>query len=219
MHGFLSSSRGFTAEYAHALLSAHGLSEFDVDYLNGHTDNMQLPPGKDTRNQEAFTKIVVERDREVLEVFGPSLQFLVAPQPSNEAPCVVKGTIPPGVSVPIHRHAGVEAFFVISGEIEALSEAGGNAHWITAGPGDFIEIPSEAKHGFRNRSQLPVVQLITLTSKLGRFFQEVGRSINQGATVSPPLPDEIQRFLRIAERYGYWVATPEENALAGISLF
>lgn len=219
VHGFLSSFRGFTAEYAHALLSAHGLSEFDVDYLNGHTDNMQLPPGKDTRNQEAFTKIVVERDREVLEVFGPSLQFLVAPQPSNEAPCVVKGTIPPGVSVPIHRHAGVEAFFVISGEIEALSEAGGNAHWITAGPGDFIEIPSEAKHGFRNRSQLPVVQLITLTSKLGRFFQEVGRSINQGATVSPPLPDEIQRFLRIAERYGYWVATPEENALAGISLF
>ena len=99
-----------------------------------------------------------------------------------------------------------------------LSEEGGNAHWITAGPGDFIEVPSRAKHGFRNRSPHPVIQLITMTSKLGRFFQEVGRPINQGATVSPPLPDEMQRFLRTAERYGYWLATPEENALVGISL-
>src|SRR5260370_23800582 len=56
---------------------------------------------------EPFTNIVVERDREALEVFGPSVQFLVAPQPSDEAPCVMRGTIPPGVSVPIHSHAGI----------------------------------------------------------------------------------------------------------------
>jgi quercetin dioxygenase-like cupin family protein len=184
-----------------------------------HLQNVQLPLGMDIRNQEMFTNIVVERDREVLEVFGPSLQFMVAPQSSDEAPCVMKGTIPAGVSVPIHSHAGVEAFFVIAGDIEVLSEAGGNAYWITAGPGDFIEIPSQAKHGFRNRSQQPVVQLITMTSKLGRFFQEVGRSINPGETVSPPLPDEMQHFLKTAERYGYWLATPEENALVGISFF
>jgi len=41
---------------------------------------------------EPFTNIVVERDREALEVFGPSVQFLVAPQPSDEAPCVMRGT-------------------------------------------------------------------------------------------------------------------------------
>jgi len=166
-----------------------------------------------------FTNIVVERDQEVLEVLGPSVQFLVSPQSSDEAPCVMKGTIPPGVSVPIHSHAGLEAFFVLAGNVEVLSEEGGNAHWIKAGPGDFIEVPSKAKHGFRNRSAYPVVQLITTTSKLGRFFQEVGRSLDQGSTVSPPVPDEIQRFLKTAERYGYWVATPEENALVGISLF
>ena len=27
-----------------------------------------------------------------------------------------------------------------------------------------------------------------------------------------PSPDEIQRFVKTAERYGYWLATPEENA-------
>jgi mannose-6-phosphate isomerase-like protein (cupin superfamily) len=171
------------------------------------------------QNQKPFTNIVFDRDRELLEVFGPSLQFLVPPQSIDEAPCVMKGTIPPGVSVPIHRHGGIEAFYVLSGEIEVLSEDGGNAQWIKAGLGDFIEVPSNAKHGFRNRSQRPVVQLITTTSKLGRFFQEIGRSITQGANLSSRLPKDIQQFLITAERYGFWLATPEENALFGISLF
>ena len=31
----------------------------------------------------------------------------------------------------------------------------------------------------------------------------------------PPVPDE--RFLATAERYGYWNATPEENAEVGLA--
>ena len=165
------------------------------------------------------THLVIESDCETLDVFGPSVQFLVAPQGSDEALCVIKGTIPPGGSVPIHSHQAIEVFYVLSGNVEVLSEKDGNTHWIAAGPGDFIEVPSGAKHGFRNRSQHPVVQLITTTSKLGRFFQEIGRSIPQGANGNPPSPDQLQHFVRTSERYGYWLATPEENAAAGILLF
>ena len=168
---------------------------------------------------EAFTHIVVERDREALDLFGPSVQFLVAPQPSDEAPCVIKGTIPPGLSVPIHRHPNVEASLVLSGNVEVLSDEDGEAHWITAGPGDFIEVPSNAKHGFRNRSQHPVVQLIIISSKLGRFFEEIGRPISRSITLSPPSPAELQRVVQAGQRYGYWFATPEENASAGVSSF
>jgi quercetin dioxygenase-like cupin family protein len=168
---------------------------------------------------KAFTNRVVERDCEALEVLGPTIQFLIGPQSGDETPCVMKGTIPPGVCVPMHSHPGIEAFYVLSGGVEVLTEEGGKAHWITAGPGDFIEVPSEAKHGFRNRSKDPAVQLITTTSRLGRFFQEVGRSLTRGEKVSPPSPNEIQCFLKTAERYGYWLATPEENAAVGISLF
>jgi hypothetical protein len=82
----------------------------------------------------------------VFEVFGPTLQFLVLPNSSDDAPCVLKGTIPPGVSVPIHSHGGMEAFFVLSGEIEVLSEKGGDFHWMKARPGDFIEVSSGVKH-------------------------------------------------------------------------
>ena len=100
-----------------------------------------------------------------------------------------------------------------------LSDEGGESHWIAAGPADFIEIPSNAKHGFRNLSQDPVVQLITINSELGRLFLEIGRPIARGATLSAPAPDELRRIVKTCERYGYWVATPEENASAGIPLF
>jgi quercetin dioxygenase-like cupin family protein len=165
------------------------------------------------------THLVTEADCETLDVLGPSVQFLLGPQGSDEAPCIIKGTIPSGGSVPIHRHPDIEAFYVLSGKVEVLTEKEGKTHWIAAGPGDFIEVPSGAKHGFRNRWQHPVVQLITTTSKLGRFFQEIGRSISQGANGNPFSPDQLQHFLQISERYGYWLATPEENTAAGISVF
>ena len=168
---------------------------------------------------EPATRLIIESDCETLDVLGPSVQFLAAPQANDEAPCVIKGTIPPGVSVPIHRHPAIESFYVLSGNVEVLSEKDGKSHWIAAGPGDFIEVPSGAKHGFRNRSQHPVVQLITTTSKLGRFFQEIGRPIPEGSNGNPPSLERVQELVRLGERYGYWLATPEENAAAGISLF
>jgi quercetin dioxygenase-like cupin family protein len=167
---------------------------------------------------EPSTRLVAESDYEALDVLGPSVQFLVAPQGNDEAPCVIKGTIPPGGVVPIHRHPAIEAFYIVSGNVEVLSEKDGKTQWIVAGPGDFIEIPSGAKHGFRNRSHHPVVQLITTTSKLGRFFQEIGEPISQGAKGNPPSPERLQQLIRTSERYGYWLASPEENAAAGISL-
>ena len=34
----------------------------------------------------------------------------------------------------------------------------------------------------------------------------------------PVSPEELTRFLRVATAYGYWNATPEENAAVGIRL-
>jgi quercetin dioxygenase-like cupin family protein len=181
------------------------------------TEKQQVTPK--LNKAKPSTHLIIESDCEILDVFGPSVQFLVAPQASDEAPCVIKGTIPPGGSVPIHSHQAMEGFYVLSGHVEVLSEKHEKTNWILAGPGDFIEVPGGAKHGFRNTSQHPVVQLITTTSKLGRFFQEIGRPIPRAGSLNPPSPDQLQHFASISERYGYWLATPEENAAAGISLF
>ena len=99
----------------------------------------------------SFARVVRERDCSVFQVLGASVEFLLGPQQGDEAPCVLKGTIPSGVSVPMHSHDSVEIFFVLSGNIDVLVEAGGKMHWVEAGAEDLIEIPSNAKHAFRNR--------------------------------------------------------------------
>jgi hypothetical protein len=67
-------------------------------------------------------------------------------------------------------------------------------------------------------SSEPVIQLITTTPKLGRFFQEVGRRIPSGEHLPAPTPQDIGRFLEVAARYGYWNGSREENAAVGINL-
>jgi len=64
-----------------------------------------------------------------------------------------------------------------------------------------------------------VVQLITTTPRLGRFFQEVGKPVTPGATPPPPSPEDIARFLQVAAKYNYWNGSPAENAAIGITLF
>lgn len=57
------------------------------------------------------------------------------------------------------------------------------------------------------------------TARIGRFFQELGVPVGErGTTAWPPSDEAIARFLAVAERYGYWNATPEENAAVGLHL-
>jgi hypothetical protein len=69
-------------------------------------------------------------------------------------------------------------------------------------------VPGNAKHAWRNASREPAVAIVVSTPRIGRFFREVA---------GPPSDAAIQRFLEVAERYGYWNATPEENAGVGLT--
>jgi len=62
------------------------------------------------------------------------------------------------------------------------------------------------------------VELIVTTPRRGRFFRQAGRPFTTGSPVPPPTTADLERFLRIATEYGYWNATPEENAAVGIDV-
>ncbi|MGH9629214.1 MAG: cupin domain-containing protein [Bryobacteraceae bacterium] len=153
-----------------------------------------------------------------LDLFGPTVEFLTSPEDPDAVYCVMRGTIPAGASVPLHSHADVESFYLLSGTVQVLSQRGEKLEWLDAKQGDFVQVPGGAKHAFRNTSREPVVQLLITTPRLGRFFQEIGRPVTGGAS-TPPAPDELQHFMRVAARYGHWLGSPEENAALGISLF
>lgn len=61
--------------------------------------------------------------------------------------------------------------------------------------------------------------MIVTTGKMGRFFREIGRPIAaRGQRPAPPSAEAIRQFLETARRYGYWMATPEENAAVGLAV-
>jgi hypothetical protein len=59
--------------------------------------------------------------------------------------------------------------------------------------------------------------VLVSTCRMGRFFDEVGRSVASGIPTAPS-EETIRHFLETAARYGYWNAPPEENARSGIAL-
>jgi len=151
-----------------------------------------------------------------VDVFGPTVEFLTSPAEEHNDFCVMRGVIPPGVSVPLHSHPDTEDFIVLSGEVEALRQGSQGYEWVVVKAGDYVHVPSNARHAWRNVGTEPNIALMITTPKLGRFFQEVGRPVT-GAP-QPVSPEELTHFLRVATAYGYWNATPEENAAVGIRL-
>jgi quercetin dioxygenase-like cupin family protein len=149
-----------------------------------------------------------------LDVLGPTVEFLTSPQEAHIDFCVMRGVIPPGVSVPLHSHPETEDFFIISGQAQALRQSTEGYEWIEGKAGDYIHVPSGARHAWRNASSEPLVALIITTTRLGQVFQEVGRPVT--GIPQPVTPEDIAHFATVAAKNGYWNATPEENAALGI---
>ena len=155
---------------------------------------------------------------ERLNILGPTIQFVTGPAEEG-APCIMRGTIPAGVAVPLHSHADPETFLPLSGTVQGLIYPDEDFSWVEIGPGDIFHVPAGARHAFRNTGDDEAMMIIISTSKIGRFFQEVGVPTVSGAPLSgPPSADHIRRFVETSARYGYWNATADENARVGIEL-
>jgi quercetin dioxygenase-like cupin family protein len=156
-----------------------------------------------------LANIVKDDERAVLNLpHGTRMEIL---SPLNEdAYCVMIGTLPPGISVPLHSHSDAESFYGLTGEGEALVQTAAGLEWKRLRQGDFIHIPGGMKHAWRNRSSEPISTLVTCTVRLGRALREMGQVAAS--------PDAIQRLAEISQRYGYWLGGPEENAAVGIVL-
>ena len=154
----------------------------------------------------------------VLDVLGPTVEFLVLPLESAAGNCIMKGTIPPGVSVPLHSHPDDESFFLLSGRLQALDQRKDGFKWINMNAGDFRHVPQDVRHAWKNKSNEPAVAIIVTTPRPGRFFQEIERPVTADAFSQAPSPADIQRFVEVAARYDHWLASPQENAAVGIKL-
>jgi quercetin dioxygenase-like cupin family protein len=174
---------------------------------------MQLQITKEAA-MKPFTNVVKADEGTLLDLMGPKLEFLTSEEYSF---CVMKGTISPGQSVPLHSHEDAETFYVLSGEAHFFLESGTGFAEQTLRQGDFVQIPGAAKHAWHNRSLRPFEVINTVTPRLGRALREMGRPVVDANGRFTPQGD-IRRLVEVSARYGYWLGTPEENAQLGISL-
>jgi quercetin dioxygenase-like cupin family protein len=170
-------------------------------------------------SSEPIAHLVDLSSADVFDLFGPTVQFLTIQEVGNAGPCILRGVIPPGGLVPLHSHDDPETFIVTAGELDALAWSASGLRRTQLVRGDIFHIPGNAKHAWRNRSAEPSVAIIVTTQKLGGFFREVGRSVSrEGQPLAAPTREEIQHFLVTSQKYGYWNATPEENAEIGLTI-
>jgi quercetin dioxygenase-like cupin family protein len=166
------------------------------------------------------TKNTKERNyhKQRLTPNGTLFEFLTSPDETGSEICLIRGTIPSGVSVPLHGHSDVELFYVLEGSLEAFQFGNGAHGWVSFGPGDVVSIPGNTKHALRNSSQLPSTAVVVTTSKLYSFFQEVSKPVDRDPKAIRPTPEELQKLFETAARYGYWMGSREENAAIGLIL-
>ena len=155
---------------------------------------------------------------QLFDLFGVLLQFLVTPHESHDLISIYRGTLPPGVFVPLHCHDEPEIFYVTEGVLEIYREGGPSEGWTTATVGEVITIPNNMKHALRNTSTTPFTVVMVARDELYGFFRDIAKPFRAGLLPVPPTPEEMQKLFVASAKYHYWMGSPEENEKIGISL-
>ena len=151
-------------------------------------------------------------------VLGVLLQFLSTPEQINDQISVMRGTVPSGVQIPLHSHADPEIFYVLNGSIEVFQAEGPASGWQIVTAGQVVSVPGNVRHALRNTSSSPITSITVSKQELYNFFRELARPFDPNRPPAPPTPEEMQQLFSVAKKYGYWLASPDENAAIGISL-
>jgi quercetin dioxygenase-like cupin family protein len=165
------------------------------------------------------TQLIHSCSEPAVELFGTLVQFLVTPTQASEAFALMRGIVPPGVSIPLHSHSDPEVVVILEGKLDVLQYEGDTSHWLTTSPGEIVCIPSDVRHALRNTSPAPVILLLITTQNLYCFFRELGKPSHTNEPSEPPSPQDMQRLLRLAAEHDYWTASSHENAAIGLDGF
>jgi quercetin dioxygenase-like cupin family protein len=132
---------------------------------------------------------------------GDHYTFLVTGAESGGAYFAMEALVPPGGGPPPHIHSREdETFFLLEGEIRfTLGE-----ETVTAGPGDFVNVPRGTVHCFTNAAGETARMILTFTpAGMERFFEETLEPAPNDATEAPDNVEEVAaRYVEAAPRHG-----------------
>jgi quercetin dioxygenase-like cupin family protein len=117
--------------------------------------------------------------------------------------CLTDMLVPSGGGPPPHRHDFEEMFTILDGEIEFTFRGG----ILSAGAGATVNIPANAPHSFKNKSN-KAARLLCMCTPAGQdeFFLKVGDPVDSRSAPPPKLSDaerveRVQRAKALAGKY------------------
>lgn len=144
-----------------------------------------------------------------LWVVGELLTLKVAGEDTDGAFAVAEEITPPQGGPPPHVHSREdETFYVLEGELEFM--VGDRTIPVTAG--SVVYGPRGILHAFKNVGATPSRMLVLITpAGLEKFFEEVGEPATDPSSLPPIGPEEIERLLAAAPKYGVEIPPPPEQ--------
>ena len=138
-----------------------------------------------------------------VSVAGGTYTILVTGAETSGRYCLIDMLVPPGGGPPPHRHDFEEMFTILEGEIE-LNFRG---EVLQAGTGWTVNIPANAPHSFKNKSDKPA-RLLCMCTPSGQeeFFLAIGDPVDSRTAPPPKLSqaeqaERIQRAKALSARY------------------
>ena len=122
-----------------------------------------------------------------LSIAGGTYTILVTGEQTDGHYCLTDMLVPPGGGPPPHRHDFEEMFTILDGEIEFTFRG----EMLLAGAGATVNIPANAPHSFKNKSDRPARLLCMCTpSGQDEFFMAVGDPVDSRAAPPPHLSQD-----------------------------
>ncbi len=133
-------------------------------------------------------------------IVGDIYRFLATSEETGGRYSMFEAIVLSGGGPPPHIHRKEdETFYILEGEI--TFQIGGERR--VAGPGTFVHMPIGNLHAFKNETDQPVKMLVSFApAGLEEMFFQVGKDLADGEVPEEPSPQEVDRLLEIAGRYG-----------------
>ena len=156
--------------------------------------------------KKAGVKHVPAGEGRSIWIVGDTYTFKAVGEDTNGALMLFEASVPPQSGPPPHvHHWEDEAYYVLVGELEILD----NDRTFTASAGSFVHIPRGTLHRFKNVGETTARMLVLFTpAGFENFFFEVGQPVQEGGTAPPLGPEEIERTLAAAPKYGMELPLP-----------
>ena len=142
-------------------------------------------------------------DTRHVSVAGGIYTILVSGKDTAGRYSLIDMLVPPGGGPPPHRHDFEEMFTILDGEIELTFR--GHVHRASAG--STVNVPANAPHSFKNKSEKPA-RMLCMCTPAGQeeLFMEVGDPVESRTAPPPKLSpaeqaERIQRAKSLSAKY------------------